>query len=34
VSPIVIGLGYLLPLALLGLVVWFVVDGVRKRRTG
>ena len=34
IAAIVIGLGYLLPLVLLGLVVWFVVDRVRKRRTG
>jgi hypothetical protein len=34
IAAIVIGLGYLLPLAVLGLVVWFVVDRVRRRRTG
>jgi hypothetical protein len=27
-----IGLGYLLPLVVLGLVVWFLVDHVRRRR--
>lgn len=33
IAAIVIGLGYLLPLAVLGLAVWFVVDRVRRRRT-
>ena len=33
IAAIVIGLGYLLPLAVLGLVVWFVVDRVRGRRS-
>jgi Domain of unknown function (DUF4349) len=32
IAAIVIGLGYLLPLAVLGLAVWFVVDRVRRRR--
>jgi Domain of unknown function (DUF4349) len=32
IAAIVIGLGYLLPLAVLGLVAWFVVDRVRRRR--
>jgi hypothetical protein len=32
IAAIVIGLGYLLPLAVLGLVIWFVVDRVRRRR--
>jgi hypothetical protein len=32
IAAIVIGLGYLLPLAALGLAVWFVVDHVRRRR--
>jgi hypothetical protein len=33
IAAIVIGLGYLLPLAALGLVVWFVVVRVQRRRT-
>ena len=33
IAAIVIGLGYLLPLAVLGLVVWFVVSRVRRRRS-
>jgi hypothetical protein len=32
IAAIVIGLGYLLPLAVLGLALWFVVDRVRRRR--
>jgi uncharacterized membrane-anchored protein len=32
IAAIVIGLGYLLPLAVLGLAVWFVVGRVRRRR--
>jgi hypothetical protein len=32
IAAMVIGLGYLLPLAVLGLAVWFVVDRVRRRR--
>jgi hypothetical protein len=32
IAAIVIGLGYLLPLAVLGLIVWFMVDRVRRRR--
>ncbi len=31
-ETVVVGLGYLLPLALLGLVVWFVVSRIRRRR--
>jgi uncharacterized protein DUF4349 len=34
IAAIVIGLGYLLPLVALGLVVWFVVVRVRRRRAG
>ena len=33
IAAIVIGLGYLLPLAVLGGIVWVVVDRVRRRRT-
>jgi hypothetical protein len=32
VETIVVGLGYLLPIALLGLLVWFVVSRIRRRR--
>jgi hypothetical protein len=32
VSAVVIGLGYLLPLAAIGLVIWFVTVSVRRRR--
>ncbi len=31
-GTIVVGLGYLLPIALLGLAVWFVVSRIRRRR--
>jgi hypothetical protein len=31
-ETIVVGLGYLIPIALLGLLVWFVVSRVRRRR--
>jgi hypothetical protein len=34
IAAIVIGLGYLLPLALIGLIAWFVVIRVRRRRRG
>jgi Domain of unknown function (DUF4349) len=34
IAAIVIGLGYLLPLLILGLAVWFVSLRVRRRRTG
>ena len=34
VAAIVVGIGYLIPLALLGLAVWFVVSLVRRRRSG
>ncbi|HET7234981.1 MAG TPA: DUF4349 domain-containing protein [Actinomycetota bacterium] len=33
VAAIVIGLGYLLPLLVLGLTVWFVVTRIRRRRS-
>ena len=33
IAAIVIGLGYLIPLLLIGLAAWFVVSRVRKRRT-
>ncbi len=33
IAAVVIGLGYLIPLALLGLLVWFVVVQVQRRRT-
>ena len=33
IAAIVIGLGYLLPVLLLGLAAWFVVSRVRRRRT-
>jgi hypothetical protein len=33
IAAIVIGLGYLIPLLLIGLGVWFVVSRVRSRRT-
>ena len=33
IAGVVIGLGYLLPVLLLGLVAWFVVSRVRRRRT-
>jgi hypothetical protein len=32
IAAIVIGLGYLIPLGLLGLLVWFVVIRIRRRR--
>jgi hypothetical protein len=32
IAAIVIGLGYLLPLVVLGLLVWFMIDRVRRRR--
>jgi hypothetical protein len=32
VSAMVVGLGYLLPIALVGLVIWFVVSRIRRRR--
>ena len=32
VSAVVIGLGYLLPLAVLGLIVWLITAAVRRRR--
>jgi hypothetical protein len=32
VSAVVIGLGYLLPLAALGLIVWLITAAVRRRR--
>jgi hypothetical protein len=34
IAAIVIGLGYLLPLIALGLVGWFVMTHVQRRRTG
>jgi hypothetical protein len=34
IAAIVIGLGYLLPLIVLGLVGWFVVTRVQRRQTG
>jgi hypothetical protein len=34
IAAIVIGLGYLIPLGLLGLLVWFVVVRIRRRRAG
>ena len=34
IAAIVIGLGYLIPILLLGLVVWFVADRIRRRRAG
>ncbi|HET8525762.1 MAG TPA: DUF4349 domain-containing protein [Actinomycetota bacterium] len=34
IAAIVIGLGYLLPLLAIGLLVWFVVVQVRRRRAG
>jgi hypothetical protein len=33
IAAIVIGLGYLIPILVLGLAAWFVVSRVRKRRT-
>ena len=33
VAAIVVGIGYLIPLALLGLAIWFVVSLVRRRRS-
>jgi hypothetical protein len=30
----VIGLGYLIPIGLLALLVWFVATRIRRRRTG
>jgi hypothetical protein len=33
IAAIVIGLGYLIPILLLGLAAWFVVSRVRRRRT-
>ncbi len=32
IAGIVVGLGYLLPLLLIGAIAWFVVDRVRRRR--
>jgi hypothetical protein len=32
VSAVVIGLGYLLPLAALGLIVWLITAAVRRSR--
>lgn len=34
IAAIVIGLGYLLPLLAIGLVIWFVIVRVRRRRAG
>ena len=34
IAAIVIGLGYLLPLIAIGLVIWFVVLRIQRRRTG
>jgi hypothetical protein len=34
IAAIVIGLGYLLPLAILGLIGWFVVTRIQRRREG
>ncbi|MEX2421465.1 MAG: DUF4349 domain-containing protein, partial [Actinomycetota bacterium] len=33
IAAIVVGIGYLIPLALIGLAVWFVVSRVRRRRS-
>jgi len=33
IAAVVIGIGYLIPLALIGLVVWFVVSRVRRRHS-
>jgi hypothetical protein len=32
IAAIVIGIGYLLPIAAIGLVIWLVVVQVRRRR--
>jgi hypothetical protein len=34
IAAIVIGIGYLIPVLLLGLVVWFVADRIRRRHAG
>jgi hypothetical protein len=34
IAAIVIGLGYLIPIGLLALLVWFVATRIRRRRTG